>query len=308
MGRGRRAEPRAGRRGAVRARAQRPLRADRAAGGARRDHGRAEGARAIASASCTSRAPAHPASSPCTRTRAAARSTLALAYGVGIGCGRVGLLETTFAEETESDLFGEQAVLCGGVPALVQAGLRRPRRGRLPAGDRVLRVPQRAEAHRRPALPGRLRVHALLGLRRRRVRRPLARPARRRRRARASGCARSSPRSAAARSRSELFADDDAGRPHFAELRARGGAGGGDRAGREGAARARGDRRPARRGGWGLRSGMSGGPSPAITRRAAASSVAPIGPPIGAPCVLASLGARDRGTRRHPRTEAHGVS
>jgi ketol-acid reductoisomerase len=47
---------------------------------------------------------------------------LALAYGAGIGCGRVGLLETTFAEETESDLFGEQAVLCGGVPALVQAG------------------------------------------------------------------------------------------------------------------------------------------------------------------------------------------
>src|SRR5437763_7613485 len=47
---------------------------------------------------------------------------LALAYGVGIGCARVGLLETTFAEETESDLFGEQAVLCGGAPALVQAG------------------------------------------------------------------------------------------------------------------------------------------------------------------------------------------
>jgi ketol-acid reductoisomerase len=47
---------------------------------------------------------------------------LALAYGVGIGCARVGLLETTFAEETESDLFGEQAVLCGGVSALMQAG------------------------------------------------------------------------------------------------------------------------------------------------------------------------------------------
>src|SRR6202008_5142517 len=47
---------------------------------------------------------------------------LALAYGVGIGCGRVGLLETTFAEETESDLFGEQAVLCGGVTALMKAG------------------------------------------------------------------------------------------------------------------------------------------------------------------------------------------
>jgi ketol-acid reductoisomerase len=47
---------------------------------------------------------------------------LALAYGTGIGCGRAGMLETTFAEETESDLFGEQAVLCGGVTALMQAG------------------------------------------------------------------------------------------------------------------------------------------------------------------------------------------
>jgi ketol-acid reductoisomerase len=47
---------------------------------------------------------------------------LALAYGTAIGCGRVGLLETTFAEETESDLFGEQAVLCGGVTSLVKAG------------------------------------------------------------------------------------------------------------------------------------------------------------------------------------------
>jgi ketol-acid reductoisomerase len=47
---------------------------------------------------------------------------LALAYGTAIGCGRAGMLETTFAEETESDLFGEQAVLCGGVSALMQAG------------------------------------------------------------------------------------------------------------------------------------------------------------------------------------------
>jgi ketol-acid reductoisomerase len=46
----------------------------------------------------------------------------ALAYGTAIGCGRVGLLETTFGEETESDLFGEQAVLCGGATALIQAG------------------------------------------------------------------------------------------------------------------------------------------------------------------------------------------
>ena len=46
----------------------------------------------------------------------------ALAYGLGIGGARAGLLETTFRTETETDLFGEQAVLCGGVAALMQAG------------------------------------------------------------------------------------------------------------------------------------------------------------------------------------------
>jgi ketol-acid reductoisomerase len=46
----------------------------------------------------------------------------ALAYAWGIGGTRAGVLETTFAEETETDLFGEQSVLCGGVTALVKAG------------------------------------------------------------------------------------------------------------------------------------------------------------------------------------------
>jgi ketol-acid reductoisomerase len=46
----------------------------------------------------------------------------ALAYGTAIGCGRMGMLETSFGEETESDLFGEQAVLCGGATALMIAG------------------------------------------------------------------------------------------------------------------------------------------------------------------------------------------
>jgi ketol-acid reductoisomerase len=46
---------------------------------------------------------------------------MALAYAKGIGCARAGVLETTFAEETETDLFGEQTVLCGGVTALVKA-------------------------------------------------------------------------------------------------------------------------------------------------------------------------------------------
>ena len=47
---------------------------------------------------------------------------LALAYALGIGGARAGVLDTTFREETETDLFGEQAVLCGGVTALMQAG------------------------------------------------------------------------------------------------------------------------------------------------------------------------------------------
>jgi ketol-acid reductoisomerase len=48
--------------------------------------------------------------------------TNALAYASGIGCTRAGVIETSFREETETDLFGEQAVLCGGVTALVKAG------------------------------------------------------------------------------------------------------------------------------------------------------------------------------------------
>ena len=47
---------------------------------------------------------------------------LALAYGTALGAGRAGMIETTFAEETETDLFGEQAVLCGGTAELIRAG------------------------------------------------------------------------------------------------------------------------------------------------------------------------------------------
>lgn len=49
-----------------------------------------------------------------------ARET-ALAWAAGIGCGRCGIIETTFKDETETDLFGEQAVLCGGVTGLIKA-------------------------------------------------------------------------------------------------------------------------------------------------------------------------------------------
>jgi ketol-acid reductoisomerase len=47
---------------------------------------------------------------------------LALAYARGLGCTKAGVIETTFQEEVETDLFGEQAVLCGGVTALIKAG------------------------------------------------------------------------------------------------------------------------------------------------------------------------------------------
>jgi ketol-acid reductoisomerase len=47
---------------------------------------------------------------------------IALSYAWGIGSAKAGILETTFKEETETDLFGEQAVLCGGISALIKAG------------------------------------------------------------------------------------------------------------------------------------------------------------------------------------------
>ena len=94
-----------------------------------------------------------------------------LAYGRAIGSTRAGVLETTFAEETETDLFGEQAVLCGGTAALVKMALRDAGRGRLPARARLLRDDARAQAHRRPDVPRRPQLHALQRQRHGRVRR-----------------------------------------------------------------------------------------------------------------------------------------
>ena len=102
---------------------------------------------------------------------------LALAYAKAIGGLRAGGIKTTFTEETETDLFGEQAVLCGGASQLVHVRLRGAHRGRLPARGRLLRVPARAEADRRPDVRGRHRQAALVGLRHRGVRRLRLRPA-----------------------------------------------------------------------------------------------------------------------------------
>jgi ketol-acid reductoisomerase len=63
-----------------------------------------------------------PALSACAQDASGHAREVALAYAKGIGATRGGVIETTFKDETETDLFGEQAVLCGGASALVQAG------------------------------------------------------------------------------------------------------------------------------------------------------------------------------------------
>ena len=155
----------------VRPRLQHPFRADRPARRRRRRDGRAEGPR-----------PPPPQRLPGRRRRAGAvrgpprrlrhrPRARTLAYARALGSTRAGVLETTFAEETETDLFGEQSVLCGGDRVARQDGLRDARRGRLPAGARLLRDDARAEADRRPPLPRRPELHALQRQRHRRVRR-----------------------------------------------------------------------------------------------------------------------------------------
>ena len=144
----------------------------------------------------------------------------ALAYAAGIGCTRAGVIETTFREETETDLFGEQAVLCGGVTALVKAGLRYAGGGGYRARDGVLRVPARAQADRGPDVSRRAEVHALFDQRHRRVRRLHPRAphhhggdARRR-------CGRSSPRSRSGAFAREWMAENRAAAAaNFARMR-----------------------------------------------------------------------------------------
>ena len=75
---------------------------------------------------------------------------LVKSYAKGIGGTRAGALKTTFKEETETDLFGEQVVLCGGLSELIKAGFETLVGCRLSARGRLLRVPARGEADRRP--------------------------------------------------------------------------------------------------------------------------------------------------------------
>jgi ketol-acid reductoisomerase len=99
----------------------------------------------------------------------------ALAYAMGIGGARAGILETTFKEETETDLFGEQCVLCGGVTALMKAGFETL----VNAGYQPQSAYFRVRALHAMKLiidlvTGRVVVHALLHQRHGRIRRLLA--------------------------------------------------------------------------------------------------------------------------------------
>ena len=166
----------------VRARLQHPLRPDRAADRRGRDPDRAQGTRPPGARASSPRAAACPRSSRCTRTRRARPRRSRWPTPRASAAPAAGVIETTFKEETETDLFGEQAVLCGGVSRAGQGRLRNAGRSRLPARDGLLRVHARAEADRRPVLPGRPQLHALQRLQHRRVRRLHPRPADRHRR------------------------------------------------------------------------------------------------------------------------------
>ena len=101
---------------------------------------------------------------------------LALSYASAIGGGRAGIIKTTFKEETETDLFGEQAVLCGGTEELIKTGFEVMVEVGLRPRDGLLRGAARTQAHRGPDLRGWHRPDELLGLRHRRVRwRPVGR-------------------------------------------------------------------------------------------------------------------------------------
>ena len=217
----RRAEPQRRRHAHVRPRLQHPLRADRASARRGRDDGGAERPRSPRAPDVhRGRRGARPWSR-CTRTRPARLATLALSYANAIGATRAGVLDTTFDEETETDLFGEQVVLCGGLTALVTAGFETLVERGLPARVGLLRVPARAEADRRPHVRAGDRGHALLDLGHRRVRRPDPGPAgHRRRRAGRDADILDDIRSGAFAE--EWIAENKAGRPRFQALRAAG--------------------------------------------------------------------------------------
>ena len=185
---------------AVRARLQHPLQADQAAQGSGCRADRPEGPRAASCAASTSRAAACRVCIAVAQDATGKAHAKALAYAHGIGGTRGGVLETTFAEETETDLFGEQAVLCGGATELVVKGF-----------ETLVEAGYQPEVAYYECLhelklivdllhEGGLTQDARVHQRHRQVRRPDARPARRQRARQERDAARSSRKSRTASS------------------------------------------------------------------------------------------------------------
>ena len=144
---------------------------------------------------------------------------VALSYAAAIGGARAGVIETNFREETETDLFGEQAVLCGGLVELIKAGYETLIEAGYAPGDGVLRVPARGEADRRPDLRGRHRQHELLDLEQRRVRRVRDRAEDRHRRDQAGDARRARAHPDAASTRKDFILENRAGAPTLTSRR-----------------------------------------------------------------------------------------
>ena len=143
---------------------------------------------------------------------------LALSYADAIGATRAGVLETTFEEETETDLFGEQVVLCGGLTSLIQAGFEtlveagyQPESAYFECLHEVKLIVDLMYEH---GIAG----HALLHLGHRRVRRSDPGPAGRRRRGREE-MKRILDEIRSGRFADEWIAENKAGRPRFNQLR-----------------------------------------------------------------------------------------
>ena len=155
--------------------------ADQAAGRRRREHDRAQGPRPPRARDSTRPAAASPRSSPSTRTPAGqAKADRALVRARPSAPRARASSRRRSPRRPRPISSASRPCSAAACRALVKAGLRDAGRGRLPARDRVLRVPARAQAHRRPDVPGRPELHALLGQRHRRVRRLHRRPAHRR--------------------------------------------------------------------------------------------------------------------------------
>ena len=147
---------------------------------------------------------------------------LALSYAAAIGGARAGVIETTFTEETETDLFGEQAVLCGGMAALVQTGFEVLTEAGYAPEIAYFECLHELKLIVDLMYEGGIANERLLDLRHRRVRRPDPRPARGQRRRSRTEMKKILGEIQDGEFAREWVAEDDNGRPNFTKLQREG--------------------------------------------------------------------------------------